>query len=219
MKIWTSEHIFNHPWEKVVEAAWRKYPNPMNPAVTGIDVVDREVSDGVLLTKRIVASKWGLPGWALSIVGPVSIFYAREYSAVNPAERTMELKTRNLTFGSMIAVDETVRYESDPDDPSKTKLSQEAVVTVQGIPLCSYVENLLTSKISHNACKGRQAIEWVIDKIETEVKDFKNSAVKNTDEILMNTKKSIGEITTAAKKSLDDLHIGKVQPNKSFPEL
>lgn len=58
-----------------------------------------------------------------------------------------------LTFGSMIAVDETLRYESHPDDASKTKLSQEAVVTVQGIPLCSYVENLLTSKISHNANK------------------------------------------------------------------
>ncbi|CAH0394662.1 unnamed protein product [Bemisia tabaci] len=218
MKIWTSEHTFNHPWEKVVEAAWRKYPNPMNPAVTGIDVVDRQVSDGVLITKRLIASQWGLPGWAVSIVGPTSVCYAKEYSTVNPEKKTMELKSRNLTFGSMIAVDETLRYESHPDDASKTKLSQEAVVTVQGIPLCSYVENLLTSKISHNANKGRQAIEWVIDKIETEVKDLKNSAVKNTDEILMNTKKSFGEITTAARKSIDDLHIGN-QSSQSYPEV
>lgn len=50
-----------------MEAAWRKYPNPMNPAVTGIDVVDRQVSDGVLITKRLIASQWGLPGWAVSV--------------------------------------------------------------------------------------------------------------------------------------------------------
>ncbi|CAH1644913.1 unnamed protein product [Spodoptera littoralis] len=31
MKIWTSEHTFNHPWETVAQAAWRKYPNPITP--------------------------------------------------------------------------------------------------------------------------------------------------------------------------------------------
>ena len=66
--------------------------------------------------------------------------------------------------------------------------------------------------------QGRQAIEWVISKIEAEVTDLKNSAVKNTDEILMNTKKSLGEITTAARKSIDDLHIGK-QSSQSYPDV
>jgi hypothetical protein len=32
MRIWTSEHIFNHSWETVTEGQWQKYPNPHNQA-------------------------------------------------------------------------------------------------------------------------------------------------------------------------------------------
>jgi folate-binding Fe-S cluster repair protein YgfZ len=58
-----------------------------------------------------------------------------------------------LTFCRFIAVDETVSYAPHPQDPSKTLLKQEAVVTVKGVPLTSYVEDLLTNKISLNAGK------------------------------------------------------------------
>lgn len=59
--------IYSHPWETVAQAAWRKYPNPMNPAVIGTDVVDRKVVDGVLHTHRLVSSMWGFPRWAQSV--------------------------------------------------------------------------------------------------------------------------------------------------------
>ena len=71
MKIWTSEHVFNHNWETVSECKleliktkllylslkvtigqWQKYPNPINQAVVGTDVVDRKVVDGVLHSHR-----------------------------------------------------------------------------------------------------------------------------------------------------------------------
>lgn len=58
-----------------------------------------------------------------------------------------------LTFGNYIAVDEAVRYTPHPDDPAKTLLTQEAVVTVRGVPLTNYMEDLLASNISFNACK------------------------------------------------------------------
>nr|CAD7603730.1 unnamed protein product [Timema genevievae] len=205
MKIWTSEHIFNHPWETVAQAAWRKYPNPMNTAVIGTDIVDRKVVDGILHTHRLVSSIWGFPRWAQSIVGSTNICYASERSEVNPQAKYMVMKTRNLTLCRFVAVDETVSYESHPQDPNKTLLKQEAMVTVQGVPLNSYVEDMLTSKISVNAGKGRQAIEWVISKIDAEVKELANSAVKSTDELLMQTKKSLDEITNSARKSMDDI--------------
>lgn len=50
---------------------------------------------------------------------------------MNPNEREMTLKTTNLTFCRYIAVDETVKYTPHPSDPTKTLLTQEAVVTVQ----------------------------------------------------------------------------------------
>ncbi|XP_050362402.1 protein slowmo isoform X2 [Nymphalis io] len=205
MKIWTSEHTFNHPWETVAQAAWRKYPNPMNPAVVGIDVVDRKVVDGILHTHRLVSSKWFFPRWAQALIGTAKICYASEKSEVNPNEREMTLKTTNLTFCHYIAVDETVKYTPHPSDPAKTLLTQEAVVTVQGVPLSSYMEDLLTNKISLNAGKGRQAIEWVIGKLDSEIKELANTACKSTDELLSQTKKSMDDISTKAKRSLDDI--------------
>ncbi|KAF0304818.1 Protein slowmo [Amphibalanus amphitrite] len=203
MKIWTSEHVFNHSWETVSQAAWRKYPNPMNPAVVGIDVLERRVQEGRLVTDRLISSKWGIPGWAASLIGSPSVCYGYEQSTVDPAQRQMELKTRNITFGSSISVDERLVYSEHPDDPSKTLLRQEAVVTVQGVPLTDYMENILTSKISANAGKGREAMEWVIGKINQEVHELATatkSAVKTTDELLHSAKHSVDGLAERARQ-------------------
>ncbi|XP_046386771.1 protein slowmo isoform X1 [Ischnura elegans] len=219
MKIWTSEHIFNHPWETVVQAAWRKYPNPMNPAVIGTDVVERKVEDGVLHTHRLVSSKWYFPKWAQSLIGTANVCYASEHSEVDPGSRQMTLKTRNLTFCRYIAWDESLIYSPHPNDPEKTLLKQEAVVTVKGVPLTNYMEDLLTNSISCNAGKGRQAIEWVISKLDSEVKGIASSAARSTDELLMNTRRSIDDITTAAKKSFDDLQNLGTGGGQSLPKF
>ncbi|CAG9831410.1 unnamed protein product [Diabrotica balteata] len=201
MKIWTSEHTFNHPWEKVATAAWRKYPNPHNTAVIGTDVVERKVVDGVLHTHRLVSSIWYFPRWAQALIGSAKICYASEQSEVNPSLRHMVLKTINLTFCRHIAVNETLKYTPHPSDPTKTLLKQEAVVTVKGVPLTNYMEDLLTTKISNNAGKGRQAMEWVINKLNDEVKDL----TRSTDEIFSHTKRSLDDIATSAKKSMGDI--------------
>lgn len=212
MKIWKSEHTYDHPWETVAQAAWRKYPNPINPAVLGTDVIDRQVVKGVLHTHRLVASKWPFPKWAEAIVGATNICYASEYSLVDPRARQMTLKTRNLTFGSYMAVDETVTYMPHPEDSNKTLQKQEAIVTVHGMPLESYMENLMTNKISVNAGKGRQAIEWVIGKLQMEMKEITSNAIHNTDDLINYTKKSLHQVTHSVedislvtKKSIEDL--------------
>ena len=58
MKIWTSEHVFNHNWDTVVTSQFRKYPNPHNTAVLGTDVYDRRVDPetGILHSHRIITS-------------------------------------------------------------------------------------------------------------------------------------------------------------------
>ena len=109
-----------------------------------------------------------------------------------------------------------MRYIPHPSDPEKTLLKQEAVVTVQGMPLTNYVEDVMTNRISLNAGKGRQAIEWVISKIEAEVQELKNSAVKSTDEIIHQTKKSIDDFTNSAKKSMDELSSAAKKSFDSF---
>lgn len=56
-----------------------------------------------------------------------------------------------LSFSNYIDVGETLRYIPHPQDKNKTLLKQEAIVTVQGAPLASYMEDLLTKRISFNA--------------------------------------------------------------------
>lgn len=49
----------------------QKYPNPMNPSVFGVDVLDRSVDTrGRLHSNRLLSAEWGLP----SIVKSVSVF-------------------------------------------------------------------------------------------------------------------------------------------------
>ena len=63
--------------------------------------------------------------------------------------------------------------------------------------------------------QGRQAIEWVIDKIDSEVKDLANSAAKTTDELLNTTRRQIDDLTTMTKRSMDEIQSAA----KSFGEV
>uniref|UniRef100_A0A2K6FP33 PRELI/MSF1 domain-containing protein n=1 Tax=Propithecus coquereli TaxID=379532 RepID=A0A2K6FP33_PROCO len=148
MKIWTSEHVFDHPWETVTTAAMQKYPNPMNPSVVGVDVLDRHIDpSGKLHSHRLLSTEWGLP----SIV-------------------------KTISFTNMVSVDERLIYKPHPQDPEKTILTQEAIITVKGVSLSSYLEGLMASTISSNANKGREAMEWVIHKLNAEIEELTASA-------------------------------------------
>lgn len=165
MKIWTTEHTFNHPWENVAKAALQKYPNPMNPGVIGVDVVDRVIDSGVIKSHRILTSQWSLAPWMTKLLGGNRICYASEHSQIDRVKGTLSLRSRNLTFNNVINVDEKLVYSIHPEDKNKTLLKQEAIITVQNVPLIDYMENLLATRINANAAKGRQAIEFVIHKM------------------------------------------------------
>uniref|UniRef100_A0A8C1E1G0 PRELI domain containing 3 n=1 Tax=Cyprinus carpio carpio TaxID=630221 RepID=A0A8C1E1G0_CYPCA len=174
MKIWTSEHVFNHPWETVTKAAMQKYPNPMNPSVFGVDVLDRNVDrQGRLHSKRLLSTEWGLPSIVRSIIGNTrTCTYIQEHSVVDPKEKTFELQSTNITFTNMVSVDERLVYRPHPEDPEKTMLTQEAIISVKGVSLSSYLEGLMASTISSNAGKGREAMEWVIRRLNTEIEEL-----------------------------------------------
>lgn len=190
MKIWTSEHIFGHPWETVIKATFRKYPNPLNTAVKGIDVVDREIKqDGTLQSHRIITSEWSLPQWISKIFGisNSNTCYASEFSSIDPSKKEMTLKTINLTFCKELSVEEKLTYLPHPTQTDQTLLKQEAVITVHGIPLSSYIEDIITNKISSNAIKGRQAIDLVINKFNTEISELS----KSIDDLKAQVKRSL----------------------------
>ena len=52
----------SHPWEVMVEAAYRKYPNPYNPNVKSLDILERRISSpGKLFSRRLFCTMWCLP--------------------------------------------------------------------------------------------------------------------------------------------------------------
>ncbi|XP_036275286.1 PRELI domain containing protein 3A isoform X2 [Pipistrellus kuhlii] len=186
MKIWSSEHVFGHPWDTVIKAAMRKYPNPMNPCVVGVDVLERSVDRrGRLHSHRLLSTEWGLPALVRAILGTSrTLTYIKEHSVVDPVEKKMELCSTNvsnslergawyglvmITLTNLVSVNERLVYTPHPKNPDMTVLTQEAIITVKGISLGSYLEGLMANTISSNAKKGWAAIEWIIENPESAV--------------------------------------------------
>jgi hypothetical protein len=178
MKIWSSEHVFNHSWDSVIKAALQKYPNPLNPNVIGIDVVDRKVEDGQIKSHRLMASRWGVAPWIAKLMGGNKTVYASEHSHIDAKAKTLTMHTRNISCNNILSIDEKLLYSVHPEDSSKTLLQQEAVITVKNVPLTDYLENKLETTINSNADKGRQAIEFVIHKLNNINDDVKNVQMK-----------------------------------------
>ncbi|XP_053288735.1 PRELI domain containing protein 3A isoform X1 [Pleuronectes platessa] len=156
MKIWSTEHVFSYPWETVIKAAMRKYPNPMNPNVVGVDVLDRSLDgQGRLHSHRLLSTEWGLPSIVRALLGTNHTqTYVTEHSIVDPEEKKMELCSTNITLTNLISVDERLLYRPHPDNPEVTVLTQEAIITVKGVSLSSYLEGMMAMRMSANARKG-----------------------------------------------------------------
>lgn len=72
----------SHPWDTVIKAAMRKYPNPMNPCVVGVDVLERSVDRrGRLHSHRLLSTEWGLP----ALVKAVSPRLLARWTCTTPA--------------------------------------------------------------------------------------------------------------------------------------
>jgi len=169
----------------------------MNPSVIAIDTVDRKVEDGVLKSQRLICADWSLPHWAVRLLGAEPTF-AIEHSEVDPSNKRMTMSSKNLTFCNKLSVMEKVTYLPNPNNRETTLLKQESVVTVHGVPLSSYFEQFITNTISGNANKGRQAMEWVIGKINNEVQELT---------------KSVDELAASARRLQEEM----ANPHHSIP--
>ncbi|XP_069906617.1 PRELI domain containing protein 3A isoform X3 [Oryctolagus cuniculus] len=151
--------MISHPWDTVIKAAMRKYPNPMNPCVVGVDVLERGVDGrGRLHSLRLLSTEWGLPSLVRAILGTSrTLTYIKEHSVVDPAEKKMELCSTNITLTNLVSVNERLVYTPHPENPDMTVLTQEAIITVKGISLGSYLESLMANTISSNAKKQARA--------------------------------------------------------------
>jgi hypothetical protein len=112
-------------------------------------------------------------------------------------------------------MNEVMSYRPHPDDPeNKTLLKQETVVTVQGVPLTSYMEGIILSTVSANSGKGKTSIEWVTAKLEAETKCLSDKLDGLKLEVAELTTKVESKLIAAAKSSIEELQrdLLKIQP-------
>ena len=68
--------LFSFPWDQMVEAAYRKYPNPHSSSVHSLDTLERRVTAAPnrsvgtqLYSHRIFSTRWNVPSLVMKVRG------------------------------------------------------------------------------------------------------------------------------------------------------
>jgi len=199
MKLFSTEHIFRHPWHTVSSANWVKYPNEMTPHVVHVDYLSRHVdpSSGILYTERLLTCRQAMPTFAMRLFKSFAgksiascdtskradsdeesgSSYVYERSAVNPARQTLTLQTTNMTLAELMVIEETCCFTPDPADPvGSTHFHQEAQITTTFASggwsfLKDRLEDFCVTRFQSNACRGRAALEHALERIYHDARD------------------------------------------------
>lgn len=194
MKLFESDHYFNYPWEQVTAANWQKYPNELSTHVISVDILLRSIDPKtqVLRSERLIGCKQSIPSWLQFIVGGASVSYVREVSEVDLVNKTLVMKSSNLTMNHLLLVNETVVYKPDPELPTQgTLFKQSAEITAFASisRLCDKIEDWSVERFGQNAKIGKQAFEGVLQVLnekwqENGVFETKNNVVSEVQRLM-----------------------------------
>ncbi|OQS00108.1 hypothetical protein THRCLA_21748 [Thraustotheca clavata] len=163
-----TEHTYPYSWDVVSRAFWNKYPNAKLSHVERVDVLNRYIdSEGRLHSARLAkCTQNNMPSWAESILGKYSYVY--EETICDPVNKTLQLKSTNLSYRSVATVNEVCLYTQakGPDGLfSHTHYTQDAQVSAF-VPFVSQkLEKLSVSRGAETAAKGLNAMEAICKEI------------------------------------------------------
>lgn len=168
MHIFKTSYTFDHPWEAVTCANWKKYPNELTTHVVAVDILRREVDEntGVLRTERLITCKQNVPRFVSALIGTTQT-YVREVSTVDPQTKTLKMCSQNLTANNLLSVFETVVYSEDPTNPGKTLFEQHAAISAffKWQRICNQLEEFSVKRFNENAELGKKAFDMVLQKL------------------------------------------------------
>lgn len=217
MKLFESHHFFDYSWEQVTAANWQKYPNELATHVVSVDVLNREVDEekNVLRTERLIACKQAIPQWLRALVGADECSYVREISEVDLTNKTLTMKSANMTMSHLLLVNETVVYRPDPSMPSKrTLFEQEAEITafLSWSSICNKIEEWSVERFGQNAKIGKNGFEIVLksfaekwDESEVLVKGVSNTILKEIDEVNDLTHDVLNDVSEMTQEVLSEV--------------
>jgi len=174
MKFFETKHYFESSWEAATLAVWRKYPNDKTPHVKHVEILSRELDPvtGILRTERLIVVSQSMPRLLQKLFGTDECSYALEYSEVDPNEKTMILKSMNLTFQNLMVVAEKIDYRVNPENQNQTQFIQSATLNANGLMsrFSSLVEDQSLKIFKNNAHIGKLGFEQVLERILNEQK-------------------------------------------------
>lgn len=148
----------------------------MSTHVVAVDVLRRELdeSTGILRSERLITCKQAIPSWILCLVGGKDVSYVREVSEVDVKNRTLTLRSINLTMNQLLSVYETVTYKPNPlNARNSTLFEQEAQIKAYANfrRLCNKIEDWSVERFGSNAKLGKAGFESVLQQVYQKVQD------------------------------------------------
>ncbi|KAI8971457.1 PRELI-like family-domain-containing protein [Mycotypha africana] len=163
------QHVFNYDssWQNVTLAFWLRYPNPFASHVLAVDVLDRCVDEnGVLKTTRLVLKKGKAPKWFPESFLKSSEAFIIEESEVDPKNKTMVTRTKNLNHVRVMQIVETQYFKQHEQNPEWTSCKTEArIISRFGWGMTQRIEGFGQSSFIANAAKARKGMQHILQMI------------------------------------------------------
>ncbi|KAH3670400.1 hypothetical protein OGAPHI_000915 [Ogataea philodendri] len=199
MKVFTSTQFYNYSWDYVSAANWCKYPNELSTHVVGVDVLRREfdATKGTLTTERLITCKQPIPRWLTFLVGGQDKSFVREVSVIDRNQKTLTMRSCNLTMCRLLKVYETVLYRPDPVSPvSRTRFEQVAEITAFASlrQLCEKLEDWSVERFGQNASKGKLGFDSVLKNLEEQWIGISDKTQNLLEEVNEKTSEVITEV-------------------------
>ncbi|XP_018611841.1 PRELI domain-containing protein 2-like [Scleropages formosus] len=128
--------IYKYPFDRVVDMHLNKYPTPLEEHVRGIETVEEKKDhiSGIVYRKRIATCNNVLPGILRKVhLMNVDNVYLEEESWLDLKKRTMNIKSRCLTWTQYATLQEVSVFKESSANPNWTEFFQKGSVTVTGV--------------------------------------------------------------------------------------
>jgi len=160
-------HTFEHSWQDISLASWKKYPSDNRPDVLSVDLVDRhfDPETGLLTATRLVIMEDKLPKFLQPIFGNNQCICV-EKSIVDPKNKRMVLHSQNISFEKIVTIKESCIYTQNPDNPECTDFVQTATVHAYPFGVAGNIERFLCNKFVRNAPLGREIMETTVQSVK-----------------------------------------------------
>ena len=146
-----------------MSALWVRYPNPLSKHVLSDDTLSRKVTNGKLVTTRLISKTTKLPDWASRIVGGRRVGYIVEESVMDPVARQMITYSRTISIPWVLHVIEKSIYTTSPENRNVTGVSKDAWFSSQMYGLSSFIQSFSCRKYVKSVDRSEKGLQYVLE--------------------------------------------------------